>query len=100
MSTRFIPRQAVFSASFQPCRGHRHNEISLWDPKSGCGPGDLVGHAHPVVTKAPDGRLKWVRAAADDDVQCLDDEEGGGEAELDRPDPLPASVFHPLRDYS
>jgi hypothetical protein len=22
--------------------------------------------------------LKWVRAAADDDVQCLDDEEGGG----------------------
>jgi hypothetical protein len=59
---------------FQPYRGYRHDESGLWTPKSGCGARDLVGHAHPVVTKAPDGRLKWVRTAADDDVQCLDDE--------------------------
>jgi hypothetical protein len=73
-----------------------------WD-----GPGDLVGHAHRVVTKAPDGRLKWVRAAADDDVQRLDDEEEGvglssiaAASAIDRPDQLPANVSYPLRDCS
>jgi len=76
MPAWLIPRQAVSSSAAKPCRGHRHNEISLWDPKSGCGPRDLVGHAHRVVAKASDGRLTWVRAAVDDDVQCLDDEEG------------------------
>jgi hypothetical protein len=84
MSTWVITRQAVFSASSNRAGGHRHNEIGRWDPKSGCGPGDLVGQTHRVAAKAPDGRLKWVRAAADDDVPCLDDEEGRGGAELDR----------------
>ena len=94
-----LPEAGCVLRLLQPCRGRRHNGIGLWDPKSGCGPGDLVGHAHRVVTKAPDGRLKWVRAAADD-VQCLDDEEGAGGAELDRPGPLPANVYYPLRDCS
>lgn len=78
------PKVGYVLRLLRSCRGHRHNEIGLWDAKSGCGPGDLVGHAHRIVTKAPDGRLKWVRTAADDDVQCLDDEEGGGRVELDR----------------
>jgi hypothetical protein len=61
----------------KPALTHRHDEIGLRDPKSGCGPRDLAGQTHRVAVKAPDGRLQQVRAAADDDVQCRDDEEEG-----------------------